>query len=261
MEAPCSHAKELNVMMTRIWILGAGVLTLAMTPPASAECKCHAKPSEGGVWCEDCKSGAVADLQIHSRRLFDALMGTAGAPCDPVNCPCKDRCPSPDCCRGACGSGTSKCCTPEECAKHPECKDCGKCCSVEEYKAAMQAGACGGSALKAAAGRSSVAARLAAGSKATDRQPGCAACRKSLGRPEAVREGWCDACNAGVVHGRVYEGKGVYEAAKSAYNLLVSAVKVARECEDCATALVTGGTCTKCHRSFKGGAVAAASNG
>lgn len=63
----------------------------------------------------------------------------------------------------------------------------------------------------------------------------------------------CKSCDVGFVADRMFQGTDLYEGALAAFATLKKAVHVAGACEQCAVALVTDGTCTKCNVKFTGG--------
>ncbi len=79
---------------------------------------------------------------------------------------------------------------------------------------------------------------------------GCAGCK------EAFRSnGWCDKCGVGLVAGRMFKGQSDHKAALVAYKTLTKAASAASNCEACAVAMVTDGSCEHCKVKFKDGKI------
>lgn len=101
--------------------------------------------------------------------------------------------------------------------------------------------------------RSHVAAVLAKGSPVTEEL--IAACpQRCEGCKVAFKNGGkCEKCGVGFVAGRMFTGKDLYTAAQHAFKTLTKAASLAKDCEACAVAMVTNGTCEKCKVRFENG--------
>ncbi len=65
--------------------------------------------------------------------------------------------------------------------------------------------------------------------------------------------GYCSGCGVGSVAGRAFKEKAQYEAALAAYATITKAVRASSQCEACAVAMVTDGSCDHCRVRFKNG--------
>ena len=74
----------------------------------------------------------------------------------------------------------------------------------------------------------------------------CERCRTNSGT-----RGWCDQCKVGMMGSVAIESRTEFDKAKIEFDRLLRAVRMLAECETCATALMTGGRCTKCKISYK----------
>ena len=63
----------------------------------------------------------------------------------------------------------------------------------------------------------------------------------------------CKKCKAGFVAGRMFTEEKAYSLALAAWKTLKKAASAAMQCEQCAVALVTDGTCARCKVNFKNG--------
>ena len=101
--------------------------------------------------------------------------------------------------------------------------------------------------------KSMVAHALAKGKPVTSKDVagcgGCAGCETAH-----ADNGLCPHCKVGFVAGRMFRNEEGYRAALAAHKILVEAAKLAKRCERCAVAMVTGGSkCTGCGGSSTGG--------
>ncbi len=69
------------------------------------------------------------------------------------------------------------------------------------------------------------------------------------------RQGWCDACGQGMVGNVVFRDKKDYAAARKQFELLLRAVKESQRCEMCSMLLFYGGVCRACDITYKNGKV------
>lgn len=268
-------------------VCAIGVTAIVMVSVALAgECVCKTDKAHDG-WCNECKVGYVDGVKITSHKLFDALQGkkvdfsqakcggckgaaTAAAAAKGTNA--KTASGKAACQKGAqCQKGVAAktAAGKAACQKGAQCQK-GIAAKTAAGKAACQKGAqCQKGATACAncphgnvtiangmAFKSPVAATLASGMPMTKTldQMKCPDCKAAA----VAGKGWCDTCQKGIVGNRVFKDKKAYDAALASHELLVKAAKVATKCEDCAVAMVTNGTCTKCNVSFKDGKVAKA---
>ena len=68
-------------------------------------------------------------------------------------------------------------------------------------------------------------------------------------------QAWCDACGQGLVGNVVFRDKKDYAAARKQFELLLRAVKESQRCEMCSMLLFYGGACRACKISYKNGKV------
>jgi len=76
----------------------------------------------------------------------------------------------------------------------------------------------------------------------------CPTCRK-----HAEKYGWCDSCKAGMVGNVMIKDVKDYEHASKAFQRLLSAIPMLRQCESCAVAFMCDGFCPKCNIDYKDG--------
>ena len=79
---------------------------------------------------------------------------------------------------------------------------------------------------------------------------GCAGCKEAF-----KSNGWCDKCGVGLVAGRMFKEQSDHKAALVAYKTLTKAASAASNCEACAVAMVTDGSCEHCKVKFKDGKI------
>lgn len=194
---------------------------LVLVPAALAQqCICKSNAIEQ-AWCAMCKDGVVSGVKITNEKLFAALQG--------------------------------KEMKAEEVAKH--CKGCATAMKDNGSCTACKAWFQGGKMYTSA-----LAANIAAGEVLTDEKIAgcpCADCKKSLEGADKAKWSefahYCEPCKGGVVAGRCYKGKDVYDHAKAAVAILVKASMAAAKCEGCALAMINDGKCDHCKVSFKDG--------
>lgn len=89
---------------------------------------------------------------------------------------------------------------------------------------------------------------LARGEVKDARSIHCPVCRKNNEKP-----GWCDVCRVGMVGFHAYGDKQEFKHAARVWEILISAIDLAKECLSCALAMINDGTCLQCKASFKDG--------
>lgn len=94
---------------------------------------------------------------------------------------------------------------------------------------------------------SQVGATLAKGKLVSGEKISCSACKTKW-----KSGGECTGCNVGYVSHMKFK-KDDYTLASNAETILKKAIKAAEDCEKCAVAIVTDGTCEACKVSFKDG--------
>lgn len=76
----------------------------------------------------------------------------------------------------------------------------------------------------------------------------CPTCKKN-----AEQAGWCEACKTGMIGNVAIADKKEYEDTLPEFQRLLKAIKMIPQCESCAVAMFTGGTCPSCKISYKDG--------
>lgn len=189
---------------------------LALTAPALAgACKgCTKVAKTGEGFC--CGKGMAFGVELGSKKLHAALVGSKVDPAQAAKCPCDD-------CKKA-------------------IKTNGKC-----DKCKFVAGKLYPSPVSYTLAKGTpISAELVAA--CPDRCAQCKIAHKENGR--------CEQCGVGFVAGRMYDNTEDHEAALVAYKTLTKAAQIAKKCVDCAIALVSDGTCEGCNVSFKNGKLA-----
>lgn len=86
---------------------------------------------------------------------------------------------------------------------------------------------------------------LARGKPTSVDQLTCAACRAHAGR-----YGWCEACERGMIGNVAIRDRQDFAKTTVEFRRLLQAIRKLADCETCAVALFTGGTCMKCGISY-----------
>jgi hypothetical protein len=76
----------------------------------------------------------------------------------------------------------------------------------------------------------------------------CSHCRKLV---TGHKDGYCTGCKGGLVAGRFFKGREVFDKAEHAINVMREAAKV--KCDGCAVAMLTNAKCDHCKVAFKDG--------
>lgn len=76
----------------------------------------------------------------------------------------------------------------------------------------------------------------------------CATCRAN-----AAKWGWCETCKRGMLGNVSIKDKSEFERAVPELQRLYGAIEMLKKCDECALAFFSGGECTKCKLSYKGG--------
>ncbi len=76
----------------------------------------------------------------------------------------------------------------------------------------------------------------------------CDTCKKAFAHNE-----FCDECKVGFNAKRLYHSHAEHKQAKHAHEIIREAIKIARECENCAVAMVNNAKCEKCNARFQDG--------
>lgn len=74
----------------------------------------------------------------------------------------------------------------------------------------------------------------------------CSTCRQAL-----KEKAFCKSCNVGYAANRVFEGREAHHDASAAYEMLMKAAELARECEVCGVARATSGNCPKHKNAYR----------
>ncbi len=198
----------------------AGLLSVALQGVAAA----HPTPpfacamaSTSNGWCDGCRTGYLATVEIRSAKLFESLDANGHNVTDPASMDCVV-------CRDA----------------FPRNGYCGDC----------RIGFVGGHAFF-----TRLTYLLARGETRDTSTISCTSCSRAAADTtlplEDVR--WCDLCGHGMVGNVVFRDTFEYAAARKRFERLLRAVRESERCEDCAMALFHGGACRRCDITFKNG--------
>ncbi len=199
-----------------------GLLSMAFPAAAAAHPQphftCNMAPTSNG-WCDGCRVGYLATVEIRSWQLFESLDAHGHAIPDPGAMDCVV-------CRKAFATDGT----------------CGDC----------RIGFAGGHAYF-----TTLTYLLAKGEIRDPAKITCGICAKAAVDTTLPLEdpGWCDACGHGMVGNVAFRDKKDYAAARKQFELLLRAVKESERCEMCSMLLFYGGVCRACNIMYKNGMV------
>ena len=98
--------------------------------------------------------------------------------------------------------------------------------------------------------RSPVALALSKGKAVNADYVKCSGCKTAL---KDKKGGFCSGCDVGMVAGKKFVGKKLYQKAKASLAVLMKAAETVEKCGPCAVGMLTDGECTQCKVSFKEG--------
>ncbi len=194
------------------------VFATVVTGHPRAEFTCGMAATNNG-WCDVCRVGYLATVEIRSAKLFEALDANGHDFPEPgaMNCVV---------CRDAWSTGGY-------------CHDC-RIGFVDGHGYFTK-----------------VTYLLAKGEVRDPAKLACTVCAKAAAdkTPPLADEGWCDACGRGMVGNVAFRDKKDYAAARKQFDLLLRAVKESKRCEMCSMLLFYGGVCQACNITYKNGNV------
>jgi hypothetical protein len=191
------------------------VLPCLAAAPTATDCTCTAARLKNG-WCEPCRVGYVASVEVRSRMLFETL-DAHGHDIDPASIEC-----------GSCQAAL---------------KTDGFC------------DRCRWGFVDKKLYFSRLTYYLARGEVKDVSKLTCRTCAKNATKVKLPLDPhrWCEQCKVGMVGNTAFKEKKDFDAASRELDRLLRAVRAAQRCEYCGVTLFMDSTCPKCNITYKDG--------
>ncbi|MHC5008247.1 MAG: hypothetical protein ACYTGF_12900 [Planctomycetota bacterium] len=202
-------------MRAAMAVMLALALSCFAAAPIEADCTCAAARLKNG-WCEPCRVGYVASVEVRSRMLFETL-DAHGHEINPGSI---------------------------------ECRSCQAALEIDGFCEECRWGF-----VDKKLYFSRLTYFLARGEVRDVSKLTCRTCTINAGKTKLPLDPnrWCDQCKVGMVGNTAYKDRKEFDAASRELRRLLQSIRAAGACEYCGVTLFMDSTCPECNITYKGG--------